>query len=86
MQYITAKHFEKQFALLSKASKAQVLEKIALFLADPYHPSLSNHALAGKWRTYRSVNIKGDVRLVYREVTKDTVLFVAIGTHSQLYR
>lgn len=33
----------------------------------------------------RSFNITGDIRVVYREIDKNTVEFLDIGTHPQVY-
>ncbi|MFH1233736.1 MAG: hypothetical protein V1649_03770 [Patescibacteria group bacterium] len=33
----------------------------------------------------RSINITGDIRAVYEQISKDKVLFVIIASHSKLY-
>jgi len=45
---------------------------------------LNNHSLSGEWRGYRSIDITGDIRAVYR-IENEINLFVAIGSHNQLY-
>ncbi|HRY62334.1 MAG TPA: type II toxin-antitoxin system mRNA interferase toxin, RelE/StbE family [Candidatus Paceibacterota bacterium] len=60
-------------------------ERFILFTKDPNHPLLNNHPLHGKYDNYRSINITGDIRAVYKEVNKDLVIFIALGTHSELY-
>ncbi len=60
-----------------------------LFLKNPLHDQLRNHALKGKWQGYRSINITGDWRAVYREYKdgeETVILFKAIGTHSEIYK
>jgi len=52
---------------------------------SPFDPVLHNHALQGRWKGYRSVNITGDYRLIYRELSPETIVFVTIDTHSNLY-
>lgn len=60
-------------------------ERIIIFSADPFHPTLNNHALTGEWTGYRSINITGDYRAVYRLVEEDLAYFVDLDTHSNLY-
>jgi addiction module RelE/StbE family toxin len=78
--------FDKQFAKLRPSVRARVKERLALFFNDPYHPQLRNHPLRGKYLDYRSVDITGDIRAIYKHVSEDEAIFVAIGTHGQLYR
>jgi mRNA-degrading endonuclease YafQ of YafQ-DinJ toxin-antitoxin module len=54
-------------------------------LNNPNHPLLNNHKLQGDIDGYFSINISGDIQAIYEQVDKDLVLFVKIGTHSQLY-
>lgn len=77
--------FEKSYQKLDKYKQARVREQIALFARDEFHPLLNNHALHGKYRDYRSINIGGDPRAIYRESDPNTAYFVEIGTHSRLY-
>jgi mRNA-degrading endonuclease YafQ of YafQ-DinJ toxin-antitoxin module len=56
-----------------------------VFVEDPFNPVLSNHALNGKYRAYRSINIGGDLRAVYKTIKTEEYLFVAIGTRAKLY-
>ncbi len=58
-----------------------------LFLQNHFEPLLSNHALSGKYRGYRSINITGDWRAIFREIGNyQLVIFETLGTHSQLYK
>jgi len=52
---------------------------------NPYHPDLYNHPLAGEWIGYRSISFGGDWRAHYKMVD-EIAIFVACGTHSQLYK
>lgn len=78
------KHYRKAPATVQAAFN----RRARLFEREPLHPTLHNHALAGEWRGYRSINVTGDWRAVYESLGKTSVEwveFVAIGTHSQLY-
>ena len=55
-----------------------------MFSLNPYDLRLNNHILSGKWSGYRSINITGDWRAIFRE-TETGVYFIVLGTHSQLY-
>ena len=78
--------FTKQFKKLSKSQKQLVTGAIELFIEDPMHESLRNHPLRDKWASYRSVSADDNLRLHYRTIDKDTALFVAVGTHEELYK
>lgn len=76
------KDFEKQLVKLPKERR----DTIELFLDDPSEPSLRNHALTGEWAGYRSISAGGDLRLHFEVLDGNVVYFVAVGTHSQLYK
>ena len=54
-------------------------------MSDPFFPILQNHQLHGGWEGYGSINIGGDLRAIYYYENKDTVKFVNIDTHGNLY-
>lgn len=85
MQYFLSKGFRKQFAKLPKRTKEKALEQLQIFVADPKEYRLRNHPLTGEWRGYRSIDIVGDIRAVYKEIDADIVRFDAVGSHSELY-
>lgn len=59
---------------------------LALFASNPYHPDLYNHPLAGIWTGHRSIAFGGNWRAHYLPKSKNEAFFVAVGTHSQLYK
>ncbi len=65
--------------------KARVGERLELLVGNEFDPLLNNHKLQGEDASYRSINVTGDVRIVYRKTSRDAYLLVAIGTHSELY-
>jgi len=84
MKITFSKAFVKQAEKLSPRLQTKLYESITLFRDNPSHTSLRNHALKGKYKTYRSIDITGDVRALYLQ--QDTeVIFDAVGTHSQFY-
>lgn len=85
MKYQFHNHFRKAYLKLPEKIKKSVNDKLTLFSNDPYGTFLSNHPLLGKYKGYRSINITGDYRAVYKELREDEVIFVKLGTHSELY-
>ncbi|OGY99806.1 MAG: hypothetical protein A2945_02310 [Candidatus Liptonbacteria bacterium RIFCSPLOWO2_01_FULL_52_25] len=86
MRLIFHRNFEKQFTKLREGEKKRIKERLALFLDDEFNPTLNNHPLRGKYQGYRSINIAGDFRAIYKFKKPDTCIFVAVDTHSKLYR
>jgi len=85
MQIISHRDFEKAVKKLTKPQQRRLKERLRLFASDPFDSVLNNHALKGKHKGYRSINITGDIRALYEPLKEDASLFVAIGTHSELY-
>ncbi len=85
MNIVFHKNFEKSYKKLPVKIKKKTKERNIIFLEDPFRPILNNHALSGKYTGYRSINITGNIRIVYKFLDKNTVLFSEIGTHSKLY-
>jgi len=79
------KNFIKQYQKLSKKDRNKVKERIGLFLNNHFDERLNNHSLKGKYLNYRSINITGDLRAVYKYIDENECVFVALGTHRQLY-
>lgn len=79
------KGFKKHFDKLTNAQKEKFEQRIGVFLQDEFHPILNNHALKGEYSGYRSINIGGDLRAVYRKLSEDEIFFLDIGSHSRLY-
>lgn len=85
MKIILHKNFEKEYKKLQKKEQTKFKEKIAIFMKNPFDIILNNHLLKGKYKGYRSINIAGDLRAIYKLLSKDNYLFVSINTHSNLY-
>ena len=79
------KHFEKKYAKLSKKMKEIFKERRNLFLEDVRNPLLDAHQLHGVRDGYKSFNVTGDVRVIYKEIMEGIFLFVDIGSHEDLY-
>ena len=78
--------FRKAFAKLRTSEQQAFVERLKLFSFEPHHPLLHTHRLKGTYAGYWSINVTGDLRAVYTQVERDLVLFIRIGSHSQLYK
>lgn len=79
------KSFDKDYFKLKATQQKRLQQALALFITNPTHPDLYNHVLSGEWIGYRSIAFGGDWRAHYKVVNGEAV-FVACGTHSQLYK
>lgn len=79
------RNFKKRFQKLKTSERLKLKDRLELFLIDTFNPVLNNHPLKGKYVGYRSINIGGDLRAIYKQA-KDVAIFVAVDKHSHLYR
>ena len=77
--------FSKRIAKAPAKVQLAFGERGRIFINNPFHPQLNNHKLTGKYEGYRSINITGDWRAIFKMKEPDAAVFVAIGTHSTLY-
>ncbi len=86
MNIVFSNTFLKQYRKSPKSNQEVVSDRIDLFRVNRLDPCLHNHKLHGKYRGHRSINITGDWRAIFHIVAQDeTVEFVLLGTHSELY-
>lgn len=87
MQIKFGKKFSKQYDRAPSKIQKAFDERLDLFLQNKFHPQLSNHALGGKYKGSRSINIIGDWRAIFQEFNSGKLIyFDVLGTHSQLYK
>lgn len=80
------KNFDKQYKKLTKQQQEKTRDRLESFLENPYGALLNNHPLKGKYTNYRSINITGDIRAIYKFITDQECIFVAIDNHGNLYK
>lgn len=85
MFVVTSKNFKKKFKKLSAKEKNVTEERVSVFMKNPFDKRLNNHQLKGDKKNFRSINITGDLRLLFEEVDDDAIRFLDIDTHSNLY-
>lgn len=77
--------FQKERDRLLLGQQTQLTERLKCFRRNRADPLLRDHALTGKYQGYRSINVTGDIRAVYKLIDANTALFTRVGNHSQLY-
>ena len=85
MKVVTHRKFDKRFVKLDANLREKFKERRNLFLENPFHPLLNNHALQGDRAGEWSINITGDWRAIYVFQDSGTIIFTEIDTHSNLY-
>ena len=81
----TTKSFDKQFKKLTDEDKKRFRRRLVVFQASPYDKQLNNHGLKGRYLGYRSIDVRGDLRALYKVEGNMLIIFAFIGSHSQLY-
>ena len=80
------KKFHKQYKNAPLNVQKTLKEQLLLFEQDRFSPILNNYGLKGKYQGCRSINVGGDWRAIFEESLNGDVLFLLLGTHSQLYK
>lgn len=84
MRALVHRSFLKNFKKLPKDVRLKFIERKNLLLDDPFNPLLNNHSVEKAYPDCRSINVTGDYRAIFVQRT-DEVIFIRIGTHSELY-
>lgn len=84
MKVSYTKNFLRQYAKLAPKIRQKVDERVLLWQNDPLNSQLRDHQLKGKYKQYRSIDVTGDYRALYRR-EENMAIFDIVGTHSQLY-
>lgn len=85
MRITLHKNFEKRYKKLVASEKEKFKNRRDIFLKDEFDPILNNHPLRGEYQGYRSINVMGDLRAIYKKIGK-VAIFVTVGSHSNLYK
>ncbi len=84
MKIVFHKKFIKQYNKNPKKIRKQFDSRLEIFELNQFDSVLNNHFVHHPYEGCRSINVSGDIRALY-ETVGDTVIFVRIGTHSELY-
>lgn len=83
------KKFKKLYQKLDKDMQDKIDFKIRLFSENPFLKELNNHALQWILKWKRSINVTGDFRLIFIELSPwnyEIIEFIDMWTHSRLYK
>ena len=86
MMFTRSSSFHKEFKKLPKGIQDKAIERLGIFAKDQFDPLLNNHKLKHDMAEYRSINVTGDFRIVYKMIDSKTCFLVKIGSHSRLFR
>jgi len=78
------KNFKKRISNNKKLFVA-FRNRVALFTNNPSHILLKDHFLTGNKSGLRSFSVNGDLRVVYKKINENHVIFYDIGSHNQVY-
>jgi mRNA-degrading endonuclease YafQ of YafQ-DinJ toxin-antitoxin module len=78
------KHFAKRIASNRKLT-AQFQSRLELFIINPKHPTLRVHRLKGAKKDVSAFSVTGDIRVLYLEPKKNSIILLDIGSHNQVY-
>lgn len=80
--------FNKQLKAAPLEIKIAFREARELFLYNPTHTHLRNHALRKQFAGHRSIDVTDDWRALFKikeSKTQTVITFHILGTHDQLY-
>ena len=81
------KRFAKQFDKMSIKAQNAFYARIKIFQNNQFNPILNNHQLTRKYKGFKSINVAGNLRAIFKEFKNDNlVIFYLIGSHSDLYK
>ena len=88
MEIRYTRKFRNHYRNADKEIRTAFAHTLELFLEQPHHPALRNHALTGIFSGYRSIDVTEDWRAVFKETARGdhlVVTFHQLGTHQTLY-
>jgi len=80
-----SKGFLKEYKKLPQSVQEKFHQRLKLFVQDASHPLLRDHSVDLAYPGWRSINVTGDYRVLYQGVGDTVMMFMKIGTHSELY-
>ena len=84
MKLYLHRNFVKKQKHLSTKLRAKLYERLRIFQENQFNPVLNNHSLSGKWLGYRSIEVTGDIRAIFKQENSGA-LFVDVDNHNNLY-
>jgi len=85
MRIFYSRKFDKQYRKQNQKIKVMFETRMGIFIRNPNDTRLSIHKLSGKLEGLWSLNVNGDIRVIFDKSQENAVILVAIGSHSELY-
>lgn len=89
MKILYKKSFVKSYQCLSEKLRDKIKNVLQIFIKNPTDKVLHNHWLEWKYKWKRSIDVTGDVRIIFKEISEwryELVEIHDVWTHSQLYK
>lgn len=77
------KNYKKRIKPYPKLA-TQFKKQLKRFIQNPKEPSLHDHKLIGKKKSFRAFSVTGDIRIVYL-IESNEIWLYDIGSHNQVY-
>lgn len=85
MLFTRSNKFKKNLNNLTEKIQLKSFERLELFKINQFESILNNHSLHGEYLGCRSINVSGNLRIIYKKINNTSFLLIDIGTHSQLF-
>lgn len=85
MQVELTNHFQKMVRNLQRSEQILLSQKIKIFKNNPQDPRLKTHLLADKLKHIHSFSLTYSKRVLFL-INKNKFIFIAVGSHDQVYR
>ncbi|NCF75361.1 MAG: type II toxin-antitoxin system mRNA interferase toxin, RelE/StbE family [Xanthomonadaceae bacterium] len=87
MQIDFSRKFIKMLAKAPVKIQKSFHKRLDIFLIDQFNVILNNHQLVGKYKGFKSINVAGNWRAIFKGFKNDNlIVFYLIGSHSDLYK
>ena len=85
MQVEYSSKFIKMVQSLPRQEQVLLSKKIEIFRANPFGSNLKTHQLTGKLKDFYSFSLTFSKRVLFIK-NNDKIIFIAVGSHDQVYR
>lgn len=76
--------FKKKLQKIPPKIQDRFYQRLELFVQDKFTKVLNNHSVDRAYPNCRSMNVSGDYRAIFED-RGELIIFINIGTHSDLY-
>ncbi len=81
MEILYYPKFEKQFRKINNKIQMVCIEKISIFMLDPYDSRLKTHKLHGRLQGLYAFSVNNSYRIIFDFHSKNVIRFYEIGNH-----